>query len=74
MIYILLIKRKNQLDILQKLKNEEIDKVSYINRGFVWANKQSWINRIGEVLQLLKDNVYLFWFIYTAKPWRSLKV
>lgn len=48
------------LEILRKLKEGEIDKESYINKGFVWACKQTWENRITEVLHLLNDNVYIF--------------
>jgi hypothetical protein len=48
------------LEILKKLKEGEIDKESYINKAYVWAMKQSWENRITEVLHLLNDNVYFF--------------
>jgi glycosyltransferase involved in cell wall biosynthesis len=48
------------LEILRKLKEGEIDKESYINKAYVWAMKQSWENRITEVLHLLNDNVYFF--------------
>lgn len=48
------------LDILNKIKEGEIDKDNYINRGYIWACKQTWENRITEVLHLLNDNVYIF--------------
>jgi len=48
------------LDILTKLKEGEIDKESYINKAYVWACKQTWENRIVEVIHLLNDNVHFF--------------